>query len=330
HAGKFHVAPKETFAFEEFFNFEFKDHKTSIDMAEAIQPVIEKEDNRPFFLYFCTREPHRPFQRSHADPVNPGEVRVPPFLPDTDECRKELAEYYMSCHEADLALGKVLDAIKASGHWDDTVIIWIADNGLPFPGAKTSLYEPGVRLPCVIRHPELTRKNATNQAMINWSDLPPTLLDIAHATPEKAQYHGRSLLPILETESPGGWDEVYFSHTFHEVTMYYPVRGYRDRRYKFLWNLAHPLEFPFARDLWDSETWQGVLKRGDTHYGNRSVEALLHRPEFELYDLEQDPWETTNLALQEEFKSHATSFHQKVREFQERTEDPWVIKWKHE
>ncbi|MBI2435604.1 MAG: sulfatase-like hydrolase/transferase, partial [Candidatus Hydrogenedentes bacterium] len=100
HAGKFHVAPKETFAFEEFFNFEFKDHKTSIDMAEAIQPVIEKEDNRPFFLYFCTREPHRPFQRSHADPVNPGDVRVPPFLPDTGECRKELAEYHMSCQEA--------------------------------------------------------------------------------------------------------------------------------------------------------------------------------------------------------------------------------------
>ena len=79
--------------------------------------------------------------------------------------------------------------------------------------------------------------------------------------------------------------------------MYYPMRVVRSGQYKLIWNIAHPLPFPFAADLWDTATWQDTLKRGDGFlYGKRTVKSLVDRPTFELYDLEADPDEIHNLA----------------------------------
>ena len=104
--------------------------------------------------------------------------------------------------------------------------------------------------------------------------------------------HGRSFLPVLDQENPEGWDEICASHTFHEIQMYYPMRVVRNRNYKLIWNIAWPLPYPFASDLWAAATWQYVYKQGmDTPYGSRTVREYIHRPEFELYDMKSDPWE---------------------------------------
>src|SRR5207249_9823585 len=91
-------------------------------------------------------------------------------------------------------------------------------------------------------------------------------------------------------------DEVFASHTFHEITMFDPMRAVRTRRYKLIWNLAHELPRPMASDLWGSPTWQGILYNGDSKMGGRTVQAFLHRPEYELFDLQADPDELKNLA----------------------------------
>ena len=83
----------------------------------------------------------------------PDEVVVPPFLPDTPACRAELAQYYESVSRVDAGLGQLIEVLKAAGHYEDTLLIFISDNGIPFPGAKTSVYEPSLRLPCIVRNP---------------------------------------------------------------------------------------------------------------------------------------------------------------------------------
>jgi N-sulfoglucosamine sulfohydrolase len=143
--------------------------------------------------------------------------------------------------------------------------------------------------------------------------------------------HGRSFLPILEQPKPAGWDEVYASHTFHEVTMYYPMRVVRSGKYKLIWNIASPLPFPFASDLYGSATWQDTLKRGEKYvYGKRTVNAYEHRPSFELFDVEKDPDELHNLADDPAQQDRLVSLKQKLRQFQKRTGDPWILKWEHE
>lgn len=326
-AGKFHVAPEETYHFETYVE---RKGTSPAGMADTCRDLIAAEDARPFFLYFCTTEPHRPFHRDGSDPVSPGDVIVPPYLPDTPECREELAQYYGSAQRADSGLLRLIEILKETGRWDNTLIIYVSDNGIPFPGAKTTLYEPGIHLPCVVRSPYQKKHGSVCDALVTWADLTPTILDFARATPDNYTFHGRSFLPILDEESPAGWDEMYASHTFHEVTMYYPMRVVRTRRHKLIWNIAYGLEYPFASDLWESKTWQGVLARGDTQYGQRSVDAYLHRPEFELYDLENDPHEIHNLADDAPSAATLEELKGKLKAFQKRTKDPWILKWDRE
>ena len=324
-SGKFHVEPESKYHFEQYLPGD-----APAEMADTAREHIEAKDARPFFLYFCPSEPHRPFKREGSDKFDPATVTVPPYLPDIPECRKELAAYYGSVQRCDSGLVRLIEILKDTGHWEDTLVIFVSDNGVPFPGAKTNLYDPGCNLPCIIRNPFLEKQGLVNSAMMTWADLTPTILDFAGITPADSGFHGRSVLPVLSQESPEGWDEVYLSHTFHEVTMYYPMRAVRTRRHKLIWNIASGLEYPFASDLWNSKTWQACLKSEIKTYGKRPLQNYLHRPAFELYDMGKDPDEIHNLADDPAAKSILAELTGKIKLFQEKTQDPWLLKWQHE
>ncbi len=323
--GKYHVAPEEVYRFQRVLKGGSPEQK-----AANCRAFVTEKDPRPFFLYFCTNEPHRPFARGGSDAFDPQQVVVPPYLPDTPECRRELANYYGSVQRADKGLLRLIEILQAAGHWDDTLVIYISDNGIAFPGAKTTVYEPGIRLPCVIRYPPASRQGTVTDAMVTWADITPTILDYAGVLPKDRRFHGNSFLPILQGASSEGWDEIYASHTFHEITMYYPMRVVRTRRFKLIWNVAHQLDYPFASDLYASSTWQGVLRRGDKTYGPRTVEAYLHRPKFELYDIQADPWEAENLAENPRYARVLRQLMEKLKAWQKETKDPWILKWEYE
>ena len=324
-AGKYHVAPEEVYHFEDYIK-----GPSPAQMADKCRELIAEESDKPFFLYFCTTEPHRPFKREGSDTFDPAEVIVPPYLPDTPECRDELAKYYGSVQRADAGLVRFIEILKQTGHWADTLVIYISDNGIAFPGAKTTLYEPGMRLPCVVRNPQAAKTGVVTDAMVTWADLLPTVLEFAKVPTKGLALHGRSFLSVLETEHPQGWDEVYASHTFHEITMYYPMRVVRGRKYKLIWNIAHGLEYPFASDLFASATWQSVIASGSDVYAKRKIDAYLHRPKFELYDLETDPHEVANLVDSDDHSEVLKELKEKLKAFQKRTKDPWIMKWEYE
>lgn len=344
--GKFHVAPDAAYPFETILP---GDPRNGVQMANRCRELIAAENARPFFLYFCTTDPHRggktgpkPYEPNrfgnegeHAG-VNearykPNDVIVPPFLPDTPQCRAELAEYYQSVSRLDAGVGRLVQVLKDAGHWDDTLFVFVSDNGMPFPGAKTTTYDAGLRLPCLVRNPLLPKRGVRSEAMVSWVDIAPTLLEFAGAKAAGPNLHGRSLLGILDQPHPAGWNEVNASHTFHEVTMYYPMRVVRNRKFKLIWNIAHGLPFPFASDLWGSATWQAALALGESApYGQRTVGTYVHRPRFELYDIESDPGETKNLAADPKHAATLAELQASLRSFQKRTDDPWILKWDRE
>ncbi len=338
--GKYHIQPEANYHFDEYLNKGIPGGARSpVAMAENARDFIAKKDDRPFFLYFCTADPHRAAKGFANDRKYPGveevtydpkDVMVPPFLPDTKEVREELAEYYQAVSRLDQGLGRLMRILKETGHWDDTLILYLSDNGIAFPGAKTTLYEPGMHLPLVVRSPDQKTHGQTTDAMVTWADITPTILDFTGTKGPSYPLHGRSFLSVLDDPHPKGWDEVYGSHTFHEITMYYPMRVIRTRKYKLLFNIAHPLEFPFASDLYESPTWQGVLRRGDTMYGKRTVEAYLHRPRFELYDLQSDPDEIKNLANDPAHAQVLAELQAKLKAWQKKTDDPWLLKYDYE
>ena len=109
--------------------------------------------------------------------------------------------------------------------------------------------------------------------------------------------------------------------------MYYPMRMVRTRTHKYILNLAHPLEFPSAGDLYASPTWQGILKRGDKKLGPRDLNAFLHRPREELYDLQKDPKELKNVAADPAYAAVLTDLRARVKAWQTRTKDRWLVKY---
>jgi len=346
--GKYHVAPDEVYKFDVALK---GNSRSPVEMANNCRDFVSGDDSKPFFLYFCMSDPHRGGGKAEELPTEPDrfgnrakgeypgvkevkyspeDVIVPPFLPDSPECRAELAQYYQSVSRVDQGVGRLLGVLKEAGKYDNTVVIYISDNGVAFPGAKTTLYEPGMKLPCIVRNPLQRKKGINCNALINYADLAPTIMDFAEALDKKSEFQGRSFKSVLERENPWGWDVTFASHTFHEITMYYPMRVVRERRYKLIWNIAHGLDYPFASDLWEASTWQATIERGEKYYGKRTVEAYIHRPKFELYDLENDPDEVENLADNPRNKGTLSRLQSKLKAFQKRTNDPWIVKWEYE
>lgn len=112
--------------------------------------------------------------------------------------------------------------------------------------------------------------------------------------------------------------------------MYYPMRVVRTRQYKLILNLARPLPFPFASDLEASATWQNRPSGPDARYGKRLLKDFIHRPRYELYDLAADPDEVKNLADDPKHAAVLKDLQEKLKAFQERTADPWVVKYRYE
>jgi N-sulfoglucosamine sulfohydrolase len=375
HLGKLHVAPEAVYGFERYLR-QPNPHNTP-SWVESCRGLLEEASDRPFFLCFWTSDPHRsggvveeeegPLKANRfgnpppgqaypgTDEVrfDPAQVPVPAFLPDTPECQRELAQYYQSCARTDRALGRLVALLRETGHYENTLLVFTADHGMAFPGAKTTVYEAGLHVPFVVRAPGV-RAGVENNALISHADLTPSLLDAAggydparraprqllpvpavgkgeNTGPRFTRYHGRSWLGLLGQEKSEGWEEVFSSHTFHEIQMYYPMRAVRERRYKLIWNLAAPLPYPFASDLWAASTWQAQQRQGpDAPYGARTVGSYVQRPPFELYDLERDPAESRNLADDPALASRLAALKARLRALQAETEDPWALKWKYE
>lgn len=171
-----------------------------------------------------------------------------------------------------IGVGLVLKELAAAGHQDDTLVIYTSDNGPPLPSGRTNLYDPGVREPMFISSPEQKqRRNQVTYAMSSLLDVVPTLLDWFKVPPaynydfeqnniQTAGLTGKSLLPLLEREPNDNPDDAVFaSQSYHEITMNYPMRAIRTKRYKLIHNLNYRSSFPIDQDFYVSPTFQVVF-----------------------------------------------------------------------
>jgi len=293
---------------------------------------------------------------------DPEEVPVPPFLSDTAETRAELAQYYQACSRIDAGVARLVEILRQANLYDKTLIVFTSDHGMAFAGGKTTVYEGGLRVPMVVRDPYQEHRGVQSDALISHIDITPTLIDFAggldhetnaplrfadtaepssrevspqplnrHGGQPFDRYHGRSWLHVLAEPKAEHWDTIFASHTFHEIQMYYPMRVVRDQKYKLIWNLAHGLPYPFASDLWAAASWQAQYQQGlDAPYGLKSVGQYIDRPRFELYNLQDDPHESNNLAENADSAEILKAYQEKLKQYQREMDDPWIIKWEYE
>ena len=220
---------------------------------------------------------------------------MPPHLPDTPEVRGELALYYDEIARLDANVGKVVAELERQGVADNTVILFISDNGRPFPGAKTTMYDTGIRTPLLARWPKGIGRGLVADGLVSSVDLAPTILQLA-GVPIPPTVQGRSFAPMLTDPTARTRAEVFAEKNWHDYED--RVRAVRTERFKYIRNDYADLAGTPSADAGRSPTMDAI-RRLHTAGGLTPLQARIFvqpRPAEELYDVVADPQETNNLA----------------------------------
>jgi N-sulfoglucosamine sulfohydrolase len=310
-AGKYHIGPKRA-----EFDTIYGGHPSGCEYwLEALQ---NRPKDKPFFLWLAALDPHRDyFPNTIPEPHRPEDVIVPPNLPDNDSTRKDLALYYDEISRMDSYIGEVMAELKNQGVDENTLVIYMTDNGRPFPRAKTRMYDSGIKTPFIVRWPEKLEKGTTN-ALVSSIDIAPTFCELAGAGISET-YQGISFVPVLENYSAKTRDYIAAEHNWHDYQAH--ERAIRNHKYLYIRNAFPELTASPPADALRSITYQEMIrmyKAGELNENQLDC-FIAPRPAEELYDVENDPYQLHNLAENAEYVSALNEMRKLL--------DNWIVEF---
>jgi N-sulfoglucosamine sulfohydrolase len=293
----------------------------------------------PFFLMANSHDPHRPFYgNDKAEWYQPGKnppalppsltftpeaVKTPGFLPDLPDVRREISEYYASVRRCDDTVGAILQALRKHGAEDTTLVVFLSDNGMAFPFAKTNCYLHSTRTPWIMRWPGIISPGrADSEHLVSGIDLMPTLLEaVGVSTPPGVD--GRSFMPLLRGEKQSG-REVVFTQ-FHQSAGggNYPMRCVQTKRFGYIFNPWSSGTRVFRNESQAGRTMQAMQAASvaDPAVAER-VRFFLHRVPEEFYDFEWDPHALHNLIDSPDHACDVARLRSVLAAWMEQTGDP--------
>ena len=236
-AGKWHEGPATRRAYDTLL----VERNANGEGGEGqwINLMRARPKDKPFFFWLASHDAHRPWsahQYGHKHDPNT-EVVIPPSLVDTPETRQDLAAYYDEIARLDYYVGELEKELDKQGILDNTIFVFMSDNGRPFPGSKTRVYDTGVKTPFLIRWPNrMSKKGMTSNGLVSSIDIAPTLLKLVGvAIPETMQ--GRSFDPLLSKPATPFRRYVFSEHNYHDYMAY--ERSVRTKDFLYILN-KHP------------------------------------------------------------------------------------------
>lgn len=268
----------------------------------------QRRDDRPFMVSFGMHSTHRPFPDQIDEAVDERYVRPVYPITDNPENRHDQAELLTSLRCVDECVGKVVDALKESGRYEDTVILFTTDHGLAMPYNKCNLTDAGIAVLLMMRMPGASSNGTVVEDLVSHIDVFPTLCDLLGLS--KPDYlEGKSFAGVFSGKSCGD-DMIYCENNFH--TSYEPIRCVRTRRYKYI-RYFDSYDKINLSNCDDSVPKQFLMANGyrDQH---KDMECL--------YDLYFDPGERNNLINVDAYQPVVLELRQALHDFQVRTNDP--------
>lgn len=323
---------------------------SSIDYAANFNEFVNsRQSGQPFCFWVGFFEPHRPYQTGagRASGMNGKLMDYPSFYPDVPEIRNDMLDYLYEIQYADNQIGKIINNLKSRGELDNTLIVVTGDNGMPFPRAKGTLYDYGVRVPLVLRWGNQCKGGMVVDDFVSLTDLAPTFLEAANL-PTNPDMTGKSLINIITSGQSGRIearrDRVCFGRERHAICRPeedendpgYPARAIRTAKYLYIKNYAS-YRWPHGDASYQSP--QGFLF-ADTDTGPSANYLIQNkdraeikpffelcfgkRPAEELYDVEKDPDQIRNLAQLPDYQKVKEELRASLEAYQAQTKDPRI------
>lgn len=270
--------------------------------ANWVNVTKQRPQDKPFFFWFAAYDAHRgwdadgQWDAERYGPMHqPEDVVVPPFLSDDNETRDDLASYYNEVTRFDHYIGEVVAELKQQGAYENTLMFVLADNGRPFPRAKTRLHDSGMKTALVAHWPAGIQKFGPSGSLVSVIDLAPTILKAAGCeVPQTMQ--GVFMQPLFKDSSASIRQYAFSEHNWHD----YEAHGRSVRQGDFLLvrNFRPQLPWQGPADSVRSPSHEKLLALQEAGKLSAAQQDVFSapRPEVELYHFAEDPHQLKNLA----------------------------------
>ncbi|MGF7078946.1 sulfatase family protein [Mucilaginibacter sp. UYCu711] len=329
--GKRHYAPDESYPFDFLGGREHDDGSgIDVDLSKA-EDWVKTHTDKPFYLMFTSNQPHEPYTRGNQSAYDPDKVKLGPNMVDTKLTRRRMAKYFAEITYLDSLIGVTLDIVKRTGQEDNTIIMFVTEQGNSFPFSKWTLYDQGLHSGFIAKWPGKIKPGTRNPAMLEYIDITPTLIDIIGGDPTKINtgskdgngktgFDGVSFKKVLLGQETHVRDYVFAEHTTRGIIQgsdNYPSRSARNKQFLYIHNLNFKATFkntvvnmPFFKE------WKQTDPARSAFY--------QVRPEFELYDVVNDPFNLKNLADDPKYTSVKTDLQAKLTTFMKQQNDKGI------
>jgi len=300
---------------------------------------MAKDSGKPFFLMANSHDPHRPFAGSagearawgHDPPtftrqITGDEVPVPDFLPDLPDVRKELAEYFTSVYRCDQSVGAVIRALEEGGLADNTMVLFISDNGISVPFAKANCYLASTKTPWIVTWPgRIGHGTVDSEHLVSGIDYMATVLDAAGLEVVEGM-DGFTFLPLLAGETQQGRKYVFTEFHRTSAERRYPMRAVQNERFGYIFNAWAGETGPMRMDSTSGLTFRAMQEAANTDPEIAArVRLFEYRVPEEFYDLQGDPGALSNLIDDPDYQDEIQEMRRVLEDRMQATNDPLLI-----
>jgi arylsulfatase len=281
----------------------------------------ERPQEKPFFMWFASTDAHRRWQPDkEAQPHKPADAVIAPYMADLPDTRNDLARYYDEVQRLDRYVGLVVGELKRQQVLDNTVILFMADNGRPFPRCKTWLYDSGIKTPFIVHWPKgIAKPGGLCSSLLSVIDIAPTILELAGVqTPSSMQ--GVSFVSLLTDPSRQIRRYAFAEHNWHDQAAH--ERLVRWKNYVYIHN-AHPQLDNLVAAHWNEPSYRdlfGLRQQGKLSPAQADV-FCSPRPAEALFDVSRDYHQLNNIVADPNHKKALEHLRERMRQWQHRTGD---------
>lgn len=327
--GKLAVSPESKFPFDLLETSPHQTRRVSKVKSIAKTFFLDHPDD-PKFLMINYLDPHRAYDRPRHGDIprvlqTENDVDAFPFSGvNSINLRKDIAGYYNAIARMDYGIRLLVEMLEDLGETENTMIIFVSDHGAPFERAKGTNYEAGLKVPMLFYFPGFIPPATVVDDFVSTLDIYASIADVVSKGEAKVDIEGESLIPsVVLGKRLIHRNYVYGEFNSHGRQHFYPKRSISDGNVKLIHNLITDIDFPLYGGIEDANSID-LAERSTNTVVKNAYATLKSPPEFELYDLNTDPYELVNLYGHEKYQQETERLYSGLMKWRTEANDPFL------